>query len=223
MSALIHSLSISGLITLDLHALNNEGLESNQLQTRQVQVVDGKGQLHAVNAISGDMFKHIQAAYLQQIAQQEGLPLCKGCMVFDANRINYDDDFAKNLAATPEFEAAMKGNTSDSYILSQVLTTCAVDDLEGILITKNIGGKARAIPRKSVVEFGWVVGRPETTRTDSFLHVKYVPEGRGKGSGGEGGANLGQNLFHRPASSGQYAVVVDAHRYGVGRNDITLM
>jgi len=56
--------------------------------------------------------------------------------------------------------------------------------------------------------------------TESYFHAKYVPEGRGKGSGE--GENLGQNIFHRPASSGQYAVVVSVDLYKVGRNDITL-
>jgi len=218
----LHSISISGLITLDLHALNNEGSEGNQLQTRQVQIVDDRGQLHAVNAISGDMFKHIQAHYLHQLSVEAGLPLCGGCKIFDANRINYDDAFANNLAASQEFADATKNGKGDSYILGQVLSTCVMDDLEGILITKKIGDKSRSIPRKSVVEFGWVVGRPDVTRTDAFLHTKYVPEGRGKGSGGQEGANLGQNLFHRPASSGQYAVVVHADLYRIGRNDITL-
>src|SRR6185437_5098108 len=159
---------------LDLHALNNEGSEGNQLQTRQVQVVDEQGNLHAVNAISGDMCKHIQASYLQQMAIEHGLPLCTGCKVFDANRINYDDAFARYLADSQQFADETKNGTSDSYILSQVLATCVMDDLEGILITKKIGEKSRSIPRKSVVEFGWVVGRPDTTRTDAFLHTKYV-------------------------------------------------
>jgi CRISPR-associated protein Cst2 len=55
---------------------------------------------------------------------------------------------------------------------------------------------------------------------DSYFHAKYVPEGRGGGSGQ--GENLGQNIFHRPASSGQYAVVLNLDLYKVGRNDITL-
>ena len=56
-------------------------------------------------------------------------------------------------------------------------------------------------------EIGWIVGRPGAVTTDSYFHAKYVPEGRGGGSGQ--GENLGQNIFHRPASSGQYAVVVN--------------
>ena len=56
--------------------------------------------------------------------------------------------------------------------------------------------------------------------TESYFHAKYVPEGREKGSGS--GENLGQNIFHRPASSGQYAVVLNVDYYRIGRNDITL-
>jgi CRISPR-associated protein Cst2 len=56
--------------------------------------------------------------------------------------------------------------------------------------------------------------------TESYFHAKYVPEGRGKGS--ESSENLGQNIFHRPASSGQYAIVVGIDVFRVSRNDITL-
>ncbi len=221
----VKSLSISGLITLELHALNNEGAEGNQLQTRQVQVVDQEGKLHAVNAISGDMLKHIQAQHLHAIALERGLPLCAGCRAFDANRVNGDPDFLQEIGGQPGFGAATKAHQEDSYILSQVLKRCVVDDAEGILITQMVGGSKRAIARKSVVEFGWVVGRPEATRTEAYFHVKYAPEGRGKGSrqaGDETGANVGQNIFHRPASSGQYAVVLNVDLFRLGRNDITL-
>ncbi|MHB8170813.1 MAG: DevR family CRISPR-associated autoregulator [Thermincolia bacterium] len=208
----IHSMTISGLITMNLHSLNNEGAEGNYLQTRQVQIVDSNGELHAVNAISGDMFKHIQAEHLYHLAQEEKLPLCGPCNKFDANRIVADIEFAKGFTK----------DTPDSDVLTGAIKNCIIDDLEGILITSEVGGKKRAIGRKSVLEFGWVVGRPDVTRTDSYFHVKYSPEGRGKGSGDESGANTGQNIFHRPASSGQYAVVLNLDLYRVGRNDITM-
>lgn len=60
--------------------------------------------------------------------------------------------------------------------------------------------------RKSCIEFGGVVGRPESTRTDSFFHVKYDSQGRGASTGSDD--NSGQALFYRPANSGQYAVAV---------------
>lgn len=201
----ISSVSITGRLTLDLHSLNNEGAEGNQLQTRMVHIVDGEGNLQVVNGISGDMFKHIQAEHFQEVAREASLPLCAGCQVFDANRINADTDFFQNLTA---------GN---SGTIDQVLNRCAMDDTEGILITQG----NRSTPRKSCVEFGWVVGLPEVTRTESYFHVKYDPRGRGAGSGGETGANVGQNIFYRPASSGIYAVVAQVETSRVGFNDIS--
>ncbi len=209
----INSIAISGLVTLNLHSLNNEGAEGNYLQTRQVQIVDKNGAVHSVNAISGDMFKHIQAEHLYNIATEEELALCNSCKKFDANRIVADTEFAQ------QFEKDAK----DHEILMGALHRCVIDDAEGVLITSEVGGKKRAIARKSAVEFGWLVGRPETTQTDSFFHVKFVPEGRGKGSGDKtGSANTGQNIFHRPASSGQYAVVLHLDLFRIGRNDITM-
>lgn len=205
------SISVSGLLTLDLHALNNEGAEGNTMMTRMVDIVDGEGKKHTVNAISGDMFKHIQTGHLIDEALEMGLPLCEGCRRFDANRICADESFVKNSGFTKD--------TLDSAILSATLNRCVVDDLQGILITSDIG-KKRSIARKSCVEFGWAVGRPGAVSTESYFHAKYVPEGRGKGS--ESSDNLGQNIFHRPASSGQYAVVVGIDLFRVSRNDITL-
>ena len=69
MATSIYSLSISARLTLDMHSLNNEGSEGNQLQTRMVDIVAADGRLYSVNAISGDMLKHIQAEHLYHIAQ----------------------------------------------------------------------------------------------------------------------------------------------------------
>ncbi|MDA8097079.1 MAG: DevR family CRISPR-associated autoregulator [Clostridia bacterium] len=214
----LHSLTISGLVTMNLHALNNEGAEGNTLMTRMVEIVDAEGRLHTVNAVSGDMFKHIQAEHLFHEAKLSNLPLCAGCMQFDANRIARDADLAAQVEKSPEYAEAQKNGKMDSYNLRRVLRACVLDDCEGILLTGWAGSKSLA--RKSCVEFGWVVGRPEKTRTEAYIHAKYVPEGRGTGSGSE--QNLGQNIFHRPASSGQYAVVLNVDLYRVGRNDITL-
>lgn len=207
----IKSLSVVGLLTLDMHALNNEGAEGNTMMTRMVDIVDASGQKHTVNAISGDMFKHIQTGHLIEEALECGLPLCEGCKRFDANRICGDQSFV----GSSDFNK----DTLDSSILSAALKKCVVDDLQGILITSDIG-KKRSIARKSCIEFGWVIGKPGAVSTESYFHAKYVPEGRGKGS--ESSPNLGQNIFHRPASSGQYAVVAGIDLFRVLRNDISL-
>lgn len=203
----IKSISITGHLTLDLHSLNNEGSEGNQTQTRMVHIVDGEGNLQVVNGISGDMFKHIQAEHFQELATEANLPLCVGCRRFDANRINADTGFFADL---PD-------GIGNVELIDRVLRHCAMDDTEGILITQG----NRSMPRKSCVEFGWVVGLPTTTRTESYFHVKYDPSGRGAGSGGEEGANIGQNIFYRPANSGIYAVVAQVELNRVGFNDIS--
>ena len=60
MTTPIASLSIAARATLNMHSLNNEGGEGNQIQTRMVEIVDHKGELHSVNAI----FRRYAQAYL---------------------------------------------------------------------------------------------------------------------------------------------------------------
>ncbi len=211
---MIHSLSISGLLTLNLHSLNNEGTEGNVQMTRTVQIIDVDGTVQSVNAISGDMFKHAQAEYFRQLAIEKKLPLCPPAAKGDANRINADPEFSKLLKDNPGGKGK-PAKLAGSAVVAEILKRCALTDCEGTLVVS----EGYSVPRKSCVEFGWVVGRPATTRTDSFLHVKYDPEGRGKSTGEDD--NSGQALFHRPASSGQYAVAVHLELDRVGRNDIT--
>jgi CRISPR/Cas system-associated protein Cas7 (RAMP superfamily) len=51
-------------VTLDLHNFNSEGTEDNQQQTRMVHIIDQSGHRAIVNAVSGDMFKHILVEHL---------------------------------------------------------------------------------------------------------------------------------------------------------------
>jgi CRISPR-associated protein Cst2 len=210
MTTAIYSLSISAQAILDMHSLNNEGSEGNQTQTRMVNIVDKNGKLHNVNAVSGDMFKHIQAEHLFRISVGQ-LPLCAGCREFNANRISADGDYLGYIS-----------DKTDAVATDHMLQSCAMDDMEGILVTS--GG--RSLPRKSVVEFGWVVALPDASATDSYFHVKYASErsqGRRAADSAEEarGANLGQAIFHRPASSGVYALVTTLEPARIGFNDIT--
>src|SRR3712207_542290 len=152
MTTPIYSVSLAINATLNLHNLNNEGNEGNQLQTRMVDIVDGEGKLHNVNAISGDMLKHIQAEHFFNLARERRLPLCAGCRQFNPNRINADN------SGDDSFITRTRGMT-DAATLDQLLSVCAMDDVEGILITEG----NRSIPRKSVVEFGWAIGMPTTS------------------------------------------------------------
>ncbi len=202
---IISSLSICGRITLNLHSLNNEGGEGNQILTRQVTIVDREGKIASVNAVSGDMLKHIQAEHLWHIAVQQELQLCSSCQQFNANRIT----------ASSTFTGAFNRNTPDNEVLSLLLTSCAIDDLEGILVTNN----NKNVPRKSCAEFGWLVALPEKSKTENFFHVKYVSDAGTTQV--EEGANVGQNIFHRPANSGIYALLANYDLYRIGYNDIS--
>lgn len=207
----VYSLSISARAILNLHSLNNEGGEGNQIQTRMVDIVyydeEGKPRQANVNAISGDTFKHIQAEHLHRIAVEKGLTLCAACQRFDANRMSADPDFREWLKSKP----------TQVQVLDRLVSHCTIDDLEGNLVTE--GGSS--VPRKSIAEFGWIVGVPEAVTTDDYFHVKYVPDRREKPADkDEREGNLGQSIFHRPASSGVYAIVSNFEISRIGYNDI---
>ncbi len=193
----IYSLSICGRLTLELHSLNNEGGEGNQIMTRTVAVVDTAGNVHKVNAISGDMFKHIQAEHFYLLARENNMPLCEGCKTFNPERILADKNFMKALPDT------------DADTISKLLEVCSLEDVAGTLIARG----ARSIPRKSVAEFSWVVGLPDKVRTESYFHVRYARE--------RGGEDVSQPIFHRPASSGIYASVANFELARIGFNDIS--
>jgi len=244
----LYSLSISARATLDLHSLNNEGGEGNQIQTRMVNIVDQTGRLQNVNAISGDMYKHIQSDHLIRRALDAGLPVCEGCRKFNANRINEDPQFNSFLGEKirgPK-KNEIKNKYDDPAVLNYIIENCVVDDLAGILVTsggqsdaessanhsddagtKEQRSKKRSLPRKSVIEFGWVVGLPDAVSTDSYFHVKYAND-RSEGKRKEDrnatestGSNLGQAIFYRPASSGVYAAICHIDFARIGFNDIT--
>jgi CRISPR-associated protein Cst2 len=261
--ALVHSLSLCARITLDMHSLNNEGTEGNQQQTRMVHIINQRGQRAVVNAISGDMFKHILVEHLAPRLQEAGLPLSTGATVGNPDRINQDllkvvratalkeglaaeekrwlrsaeESLSKGSVETEPSEAQEESDEAEDaggkkpkavapsrYLASTVLELCAVTDICGTLMTMKRPGLS--LGRKSVVEFGWVVGLPEDgagqllTTTEQYFHVKYAVEGREAAAGGETVAGR-QAIFHRPASSGIYALIVNVDVYRIGLNDIT--
>ena len=208
--AIVHSLSVCARVTLDLHSLNNEGTEGNQQQTRMVHIIDQKGQRAVVNAISGDMYKRILVGHLVPLLEQEKQPLCEPAKRLDPDRITADEKFLK---------IAEKHKGLNSDLLTEVLTSCSLTDLAGALYVD------AALPRKSCIEFGWVVGLPAdgnglpVTTTEQYFHVKYAAE-RGAAAGGE--TTVGkQPIFHRPASSGVYALICNLDLFRIGLNDIT--
>jgi CRISPR-associated protein Cst2 len=223
--AKINSLSLSAQVTIDLHNLNSEGTEGNQQQTRMVHIIDQKGHRAIVNAISGDMFKHILVEHLVPLLKEAGQPLSPGAAIHDADRINALNqafvDFCEKEQDFADNGKKVKRKALESEIMAKMITDCSLTDMAGALVTRG-----RAVGRKSVVEFGWVVGIPEDregqplTVTEQYFHVKYAPEGRGTATGGPTVSGR-QAIFHRPASSGVYALVCNADLYRIGLNDIT--
>lgn len=213
MSNPVYSISISAQAILNLHSLNNEGSEGNQTQTRMVDIIyqDAEGQPRQanVNAISGDMLKHIQIEHLHKIALKRGLPLCAACQKLDANRMSADPDFRDWIK---------KEKPTQVQVLNRMIENCLIDGLGGNLITES----GLSTPRKSVAEYGWVVALPEASVTEEYLHTKFVPDRREKPQEkNEQEGNLGQMIFHRPANSGVYAIVSNFEISRIGYNDIS--
>jgi CRISPR-associated protein Cst2 len=226
----IKSLSLACRVVMDMHALNNEGNESNRLMTRQVGIVtpvqgeDGANgyERFTVNAISGDMNKHIFADAFRNIALDLGLPVCPACQALDPARMMGNDDFQEYMGTKPAVQDVIDR-----------LLTCAVDDVCGIMIT---GAGGTSIKRKSAVEFGWTVGLPEITEVEEFIHARHAimrltrtrvdrdaDEAARQEAAEERQRNIGQMVFNRPASSGVYAFVAHLDVAAVGFNDASQM
>ncbi len=205
---MIQSLSLCAEVTLALHNLNSEGTEGNQQQTRMVHVIDVAGKRHSVNAISGDVFKHIFVRHLTAALQAAGEPLSSGAAVGSPDRITIDADFKSAIAGR-----------SAAEVQSEMLTRCAVTDIAGTLFTEGT-----TVPRKSCVEFGWVVGLPGKVHSQQHFHVKFEPDRRKASTQapkGEGTVAGSQAVFHRPASSGVYALICHLELSRIGINDVT--
>lgn len=210
----VASISISGEITLNLHSLNNEGGEGNQIMTRQLTIIDKLGNAHTVNGISGDMFKHIHAGHLVNYSVDNGLVLSDYSKRLDPNRIS-------SVNLLEKFPKVGKKESNSAEVIDAIIKTCTVCDAHGVLITDKIGENKSSsnTPRKSVIEFGWTVGIPGKNNTETYVHTKLVSDAGEKGSGT--GSNEGQNIFHRPANHGVYAFICNIDTYRIGLNDIS--
>ncbi len=118
----VYSISISGLLVWQLHALNNEGNEGNQSLTRRYYIIDKNDpEPQYVNGISGDMLKHIQAEHLHRAAIGSGLNLSEGGKKFDPDRVGYD--LTKNTSYFTDKEPDLLTRTN------KVLQACTMSDL----------------------------------------------------------------------------------------------
>lgn len=204
---------ISARVSMAAQALNNEGSRNNATIPRQVDVVSGTD-IVQVNAVSGDTIKHSFVDYLKAaITDRSGsvgdVPLCDACRRGDPNRLNGVREFQ-------DFVKQGSAKADNGAVVQALIQRCTVDDVAGLLVTQG----NRNAPRRSTVQFGWQLGVPERVRTGRYTHVKLVPADP-SGSGDES-ANLGQNIFTKPASSGVYAFVAMLDLSRIGWNDITM-
>lgn len=193
----VYSISISGLLSWQLHALNNEGTEGNQSLTRRYYIVSKKDpEPKLVNGVSGDMLKHIQAEHLHRIAQDMGLSLSKGGERFDPDRVGYDIE-----QATKEQPFFAEGENNLEIRTQKVLQLCSISDLEGFMVTVKGG---QTLKRESVIEFGAVVGIPTLVKTQSYFHAKYGTDN--------------PTPYNVQLSSGLYATVTNIEAFRIGYN-----
>ena len=117
-----------------------------------------------VNAVSGDVLKHGFIDHLRALAlgQDGALPICASCRRGDPNRINED----------PQFQEALKGieQNDNARVVDEMVRRCVIDDLGGLLVTQG----NRNAPRRSVAQFGWLLGVPEHVRTERYTHIKLA-------------------------------------------------
>src|SRR5574344_2176896 len=112
----IASISISGEMILNLHSLNNEGGEGNQIMTRQLAVLDKDEVESTVNGVRGDMFKHISAGHMINYCVEKGIALSEYSKRLDPNRISAE-----------ELKALAGGNKqTQSDVIDAIIKKCAI-------------------------------------------------------------------------------------------------
>jgi CRISPR-associated protein Cst2 len=236
-------LALVGRLTLNMASLNNEGTEGNAIQPRTATVVED-GKLYTVPTISGDMLKYWHAKHLSEIAQNRDLPLCENVKRRspDPNRlkgeladlgwvrknVNIDNE---NVDDINTWSGSLKNEDEKKRALEKelyrlVASECVVTDAHGLLITEvspesedEDGFNASvAVQRTGRVQVGYMVGRPKTNATKHHIHAKYTKHRTGIRSR-ESSSGEGQNLFTRPATSAEYAIVATVDLHGIGFND----
>jgi CRISPR-associated protein Cst2 len=196
-----YSISISGTLSWQLHALNNEGNEGNQSLTRRYYIIDKSNpEPQYVNGVSGDMLKHIQAEHLHQIALESGLSLSEGGRRFNPDRVGHDLDTVKSIPIITK-----RQNDKDvvdlTANLDAIIKLCSISDLEGFMVTVKGGA---TLKRESVIEFGTVVGVPTFVKTQSYFHAKYGEDN--------------PTPYNVQVSSGLYASVLNIEAFRIGYN-----
>lgn len=195
---ILTSIAINARLTLSLHALNNEGTQGNARQIRRVNIFDPRRRLPvSVNAISGEMLKHIAFEHLIDLALRYGLPLSNVAQIHNSMRAGWHSQ--RGLTAT---------NSADR--MAEAIKTCVADDLLGFLELRK---GEQNLPRKSLIEFGWMPAIPGQGLVEAKDHSRFTDD-----QGGEKSENAGQMRFSVEVASGDYAFTSFFDIAGVGYN-----
>lgn len=230
----VKNLTLVGRLSINLASLNNEGTEGNATQPRTATIVDN-GELYTVPVISGDMLKYWHVKHLCAIAQDRGLPLSENNARRNPNPNRLKAELANHkwvLDKIPDAKKWKKDSDVDKDFLEQslyglVASECAVTDAHGLLITevapqdekeKKVFSASVAVARTSRIQTGFMTGIPRKNATGHYFHAKYVSKRTGIKSR-ESTSGEGQNIFTRPATSADFAVVVNIDLAGLGFND----
>ena len=230
----IKNLTLVGRLSLNLASLNNEGTEGNATQPRTATIVD-EGELYTVPVISGDMLKYWHVKHLCAISQDRGLPLSENNARRNPNPNRLKAELANHswvIKKIPESESWEKNEDVNKDFLEQTLyklvaSECAVTDAHGLLITEvapqnekgeRVFGANVAVARTSRIQTGFMTGIPRKNATGHYFHAKYVSKRTGIKSR-ESASGEGQNIFTRPATSADFAVVINIDLAGLGFDD----
>jgi len=228
------NLTLVGRLSLNLASLNNEGTEGNATQPRTATIVD-EGELYTVPVISGDMLKYWHVKHLCAIAQDRGLPLSENNARRNPNPNRLKAELANHdwvIKRIPESKEWEEDSDIDKDFLEQslyklVASECAVTDAHGLLITEvapqdkkgnKVFGASVAVARTSRFQAGFMTGIPRKNATQHYFHAKYVSKRTGIKSR-ESTSGEGQNIFTRPATSADFAVVINIDLAGLGFDD----
>lgn len=149
----IYDMGVVARVGWDFHSLNNEGTVGNVVEPRTLVLPNG----NKTDGVSGEMLKHIHFEYFWQISRKsENLQgeLCEACQKKRPERANANEAVRK--AVGPE-DAIRVG------------IGCPICDLHGFLVERP------TVSRTSTLQFGWAVGIPEVTQTDSHTHIRKSP------------------------------------------------
>lgn len=206
----IYEMAILGRITWNLHSLNNEGTVGNVTEPRNVRIIDpNTGDAITTDGISGEMLKHIHAAYMWRMGKKS--KFCAGCKKLEPERSFKDK--------------AIKSKRNFSEIEKEAIKKCILCDCHGFLFPE----AAITGSRSSIVDFGWALGLPKNGEfiRDIHLHTRVAPSKKSKsmvasGEKGKKGEITTQMIYHRPTRSGSYAVIslFQPWRIGLNRADM---